>query len=300
MTARQYIREIVLRSCLPARERKRLKTDLENEINAALERGESIEQIMERMGDPDTVAAEIYENYSGETLRPFREYKSKRTLFGLPLVHIVRMNYGAMVPNTRVIAARGINIGGRYGYLTNFPTLPTARGVFAFGPKARGILAVGRMATGIFSIGNISAGLISIGNISAGLLSIGNFALALLIALGNFAAGLLSAGNMTLGYGVAGNMALGEFAIGNYVVGTHTFSISNLYTQLESVKLFFRELEAPMPVTAFFRYIEGLLEVLVDPIPAIPYLIIFFSILLIAILALCIVPNRLLNRNPHE
>ncbi|NLG87920.1 MAG: hypothetical protein GX494_01675 [Clostridiaceae bacterium] len=296
MNAKKYIREIIQRSCLPSGERKRLKSDLENEIASRLERGETIEQIIERMGDPDTVAAELYENFTGAAERPFFEYKSEKTLFGLPLVHIIRTNYAVPVPYVRTTGARGINIGGRYGRVRYSYGLPAARGVFAFGPKAKGIIAVGNFSTGFISIGNISAGIFSIGNISAGLLSLGNIALAPLVALGNFAAAALSAANMALGYAAAGNLASGKYAIGNEANGTFTFSVSNLYTQFEAIKAFISELEAPAVVKAFFGLIEKVCEIVIDPISTLPFHIAISCLLLAVILALYIVPNRLLTR----
>jgi hypothetical protein len=296
MNTKQYIREIIQRSCLPAGDRKRLKADLENEIKAALERGETIEQIMDRMGDPDKIAAEIYENYAEFPERPFREYKSKRTLFGLPLIHIIRLNYGVPVPHARAGSARFVNIGGRFGY-PGIRGIPTARGVFAFGPKAKGIIAIGNISSGFISVGNISAGMISIGNISAGILSLGNFALALLVALGNFAAGLLSAGNAVFGYGTAGNMAIGKYAIGNYIRGTDTFKITNLYNQMDEVRQFFAGLKAPAPVKAFYGFIEKISAAITDPMSVLPYYIIINVILAAIIAALIIVPRRLVIRN---
>lgn len=296
MNAKQYIKEIIQRACLPAAERKWLKTDLENEISSAMERGESIEQIMERMGDPDEVAAELYENFAVNPARPFREYKSKRTLFGLPLVHIIRSNYTAAVPHIRVAGARVVNIGGRYNNLSYYK-LPAAHGVFAFGPKAKGIIAVGNLSAGIIAVGNLSAGIISIGNLSAGLLTIGNIALAFLFALGNIAAGLLSAGNMAFGYAAAGNMALGNFAIGNSTDGVFVFTISNLSAQFENIKMFFARLDAPAPIKAFFGIVEKFLDILNNPYPALPIIIAIASIILIAVILISIiVPYRLLKR----
>jgi hypothetical protein len=248
------------------------------------------------MGDPDTIAAELYENFTGMTERPFLEYKSERTLFGLPLVHIIRTNYAAPVPYVRTFGARGINAGGRYGRIQYNYGLPAARGVFALGPKAKGIIAVGNFSTGFISIGNITAGIISIGNISAGLFSIGNISLAPLISLGNFAAGALSAANAALGYAAAGNLALGKFAIGNEVKGAFTFSVSNLYDQFEAIKSFISRLEAPAPVKAFFGFIEKVCGIIINPVSAAPFLIIISSLLLAVILILCIVPNKLLMR----
>lgn len=294
MKAKQYIREIIERSCLPARERKRLKTDLENEIYSALERGESIEQIIERMGDPDEIAAEIYENYTDISIRPFLEYKSKKKLFGLPLVHIIKVNHAVLVPYFRIVSSRGVNIGGRHNHFLFINGLPTARGIFAFGPKAKGIIAVGNLSSGFISLGNISTGLISVGNISVGLLSLGNLSLALLITLGNFVVGSLAAGNAAFGYAAAGNFALGKFAVGNETVGTFTFDISNLYAQLDAIKLFFSKLIAPAPVKSFFAVIEKIFEAFINPMSLVPFIIIFALIIMIVTLVLCIVPNRLL------
>lgn len=308
MKAKQYIREIIQRSCLPAGDRKRLRIDLNNEINTALERGETIEQIIKRMGDPDNIAAELYENYADSSDRPFREYKSKRTLFGLPLVHIIRSYYGVSIPNTRAGGIRAINIGGRYnnvqgiyGYMPGRYGLPTARGVFAYGPKAKGIIAVGNISSGFISIGNISAGILSIGNISAGIFSIGNFALALLIALGNMTAGALSGGNIAFGYGTAGNIAIGEYAVGNYVRGAVTYTITNLNEQLDAIRSFFGGLKAPAPIKVFYGFAERVIDAIADPLSAMPLIVTFSIILLAVILVLCIVPRWLiLHKNDQN
>ena len=76
MNAKQYIREIIQRSCLPPGERKRLRRDLESDIEAALERGERIEQVIERMGEPDKIAEELLKTIQ-TAQRAVPEYKSK-------------------------------------------------------------------------------------------------------------------------------------------------------------------------------------------------------------------------------
>ena len=286
MNQKQYIKEIIQRSCLPASERKRLKVDLENEINSSLERGDYIEQVIERMGDPDKVAAELFENFADITVRPFREYKSKRIVFGLPLVHIIRANYSVPAPQS-------------YGSRRNmyYLGLPTAHGFFAFGPKAKGFFAVGNFAAGFVAIGNFSAGIVSIGNISAGLLTLGNIALALLLSLGNLAAGLLAAGNVAIGYATAGNVAFGRYSVANEAIGTYTFSVSNLAMQLEELKLFLSGLNAPMPIRAFYDVIDRLSEAIITPASAITLCIALFVIITVIILSLCFIPRKLLDRN---
>ena len=247
------------------------------------------------MGEPDKIAEELFENYTNSSERPFREYKSKRTLFGLPLVHIIRSNYAAAVPLMRVAGARGISIGGRYGRVP-LGSLPVATGIFAFGPKAKGIISIGNLSAGIISIGNISAGVFSLGNISAGIFTIGNIALAVLVSLGNIVAGALSAGNIALGYGAIGNVALGEYAIGNVVYGVSTFKISNLYSQLEAARQFIKGLGAPAPIRAFFGLADRIVMALRDPGSALPYKIAFVLVLIAAIWAIYAATNRLLRQ----
>ncbi len=130
--------------------------------------------------------------------RNYYEYKSKASLFGIPLVHI--------------------NVG--------------------FGiRRAKGIIAVGTVATGLVSLGAISLGLLAFGAIAAGLLAIGAFALGGLtfggfsvgvIAIGGIAVGVYSIGGISLASNVAlGAVANAEIAIGDVVSGKHTFETVN-------------------------------------------------------------------------
>ena len=298
MNAKQYIREVLERSCLPKAERKKIKKDLEIEVFSALERGENMEEIIERMGSPEEVAAGLFENFIEIPARPFREYKSKKTLFGLPLVHIIRGSYAPSVQNTRSVSTRGFNVGGRYRN-TGF-SLPTARGIFAFGPKAKGVFAVGNLSAGFISIGNVSTGILSIGNLSAGLFSIANVSLGLLISFGNVAAGLLSAGNLSVGYAAAGNLALGEYALGNKAVGTFIFSITNLPAQFEQIKLFFSEMDAGAPVGIFYSIVREALEIIMNPVAVMPIAIISGIVLAVVVVTLCIAPKKLLNESDYN
>ncbi len=103
------------------------------------------------------------------------EYKSQRTLFGIPLIHI--------------------NIG---------------HGLY----KAKGIIAVGMVARGILSVGGLSMGIISLGGISCGLLSIGGISLALLMAIGGFSLGTIAMGGLALGIFALGGAAFGVYSVG--------------------------------------------------------------------------------------
>lgn len=108
------------------------------------------------------------------------EYKSERTLWGLPLVHIN-------------LCANG----------------------FCW---ARGIVAIGNISTGLISIGALSAGLFSFGAISVGLLSLGALVLGL-VSAGAVAVGLLAWGGCALGLVSVGGIAMGQYALGGVASG---------------------------------------------------------------------------------
>lgn len=115
-------------------------------------------------------------------------YKSRRTLWGLPLVHINLQDRG----------------------------LCRAKGIVAIGNVATGIVALGSVSAGLFSFGCISVGLLSLGAMAAGLISIGGIALGLL-ALGGIAVGILAIGGVAIGIYAAGGCALGsKIAVGDY------------------------------------------------------------------------------------
>ena len=104
------------------------------------------------------------------------EYKSQRTLFGLPLVHVR-------------LGDRGFGV-------------------------AKGIFAVGNVAVGLFALGGISLGLFSLGGMSVGGIAIGACAVGL-AALGGGAIGLLSVGGGSFGaYAVGGGAVGTQIAIG--------------------------------------------------------------------------------------
>lgn len=108
------------------------------------------------------------------------EYKSKRTLFDLPLVHI--------------------NVG---------------RGMH----RAKGIIAIGTIATGFISIGVLSFGLISIGALCLGiLLSLGAFSLGT-VSIGGIAAGIISLGGVSLGVFSVGGLSWGIYSVGGAAFG---------------------------------------------------------------------------------
>ena len=79
------------------------------------------------------------------------EYRSRRTLFGLPLVHI--------------------NLCDR--------SLCRAKGVIAIGNVATGLIAIGGFSAGLLTLGGFSAGLLALGGLAAGGISLGGLSVGL-------------------------------------------------------------------------------------------------------------------------
>jgi hypothetical protein len=128
----------------------------------------------------------------------FREYRSRWTLLGLPLVHV--------------------RCGARPG-----EKVRPAIGWIALGDRAFGILfAAGAVSVGGISFGGISAGLVALGGVSAGLFAIGGLALGAL-ALGGTAIGFVAAGGLATGWlGAEGGLAVArEFAVGGHALARY-------------------------------------------------------------------------------
>lgn len=106
--------------------------------------------------------------------RAHYEYKSKKMIGKLPLVHI--------------------NLG---------------MGVY----RAKGVIAIGTIAQGGLAVGFVSMGGFSIGILSSGLLALANFAFGI-VAFGSFAVGIISMGAFSFGIFSMGAMAYGQFAFG--------------------------------------------------------------------------------------
>ena len=100
------------------------------------------------------------------------EYKSKWTLFGLPLVHI---------------AAKADETTGR-------PVV--AKGIIAIGNIAVGVFALGGVALGGLAVGGVSIGALAVAGIAIGIGSMGGMALGAYAAAGGLA--------VSLGYAIGG------------------------------------------------------------------------------------------------
>lgn len=129
------------------------------------------------------------------------EYRSRATLFGLPLVHW--RSFGK-------VRRPGEKVQPAIGWI-------------ACGERAYGILyASGGIAVGGISTGALSIGLLSFGGLSIGLLAFGGFAIGA-VALGGGAIGLVASGGMALGWHAAmgGMVAAHELACGGAALGNH-------------------------------------------------------------------------------
>jgi RNA polymerase sigma factor (sigma-70 family) len=126
----------------------------------------------------------------------FYEYRSPRTLLGLPLVH-VRFN--------RDMAG------------------PPAKGWIAIGTKAYGIIfGAGAIAVGLISWGALAFGVVALGGVGAGLLGFGGMALGL-GATGGLAVGYVAFGGGAIAWlGAAGGVTIAHhFAVGGGALAQH-------------------------------------------------------------------------------
>ncbi|NOZ86117.1 MAG: hypothetical protein GXP49_07605 [Deltaproteobacteria bacterium] len=116
---------------------------------------------------------------AGRGVRIGYEYKSKRKILGMPLVHI---NQG-LDPKTGAPAV------------------------------ARGFVAIGNIAIGVFAFGGLSLGVFTLGGIAMGLLSFGGISIGIGLALGGVSIGYVAIGGLAIGKYAVGGMALGVHTI---------------------------------------------------------------------------------------
>lgn len=136
------------------------------------------------------------------------EYKSKKMIGNLPLVHI---HTGA----------------GLY----------RAKGVIAIGNIAEGVLAIGLVAMGGFALGLVSIGVVALATLAAGIFAFGSFAFGIItagaISVGIFSMGALTFGQFAFGASAHGaQVAVGDMAQGNIALG-YSQAVGN-YTQVSN------------------------------------------------------------------
>ncbi|HWI59797.1 MAG TPA: serine/threonine-protein kinase, partial [Bacillota bacterium] len=117
------------------------------------------------------------------------DYRSKATLWGLPLVHVAT----GLDPQT---GKRRI-----------------ATGIIAIGNVARGVVAVGGLAMGGIACGGLALGGVAFGGLGLGLIALGGLALALGVALGGGAVAPIAIGGGALGYWAYGGGAWGAHTL---------------------------------------------------------------------------------------
>jgi transcriptional regulator with XRE-family HTH domain len=130
------------------------------------------------------------------------EYKSKRLLFGMPLVHV---NVGVGIRRARGIIAVGT-------VATGIVTVGVVSlGVVALGALSLGLIALGALCIGVAALGALAVGALAVGGVAVGLLAIGGLALGV-YSLGGFASAL----RIAVGGYARGHIALGDVAKGDY------------------------------------------------------------------------------------
>lgn len=136
------------------------------------------------------------------------EYKSKKMIGNLPLVHI---HTGA----------------GLY----------RAKGVIAIGNIAEGVLAIGFVAAGGIVVGLVSVGFFALATLAVGILAFGSFAFGIItagaVSVGIFSMGALTFGQFAFGASAHGaQVAVGDVARGNIALG-YSQAVGN-YTQVSN------------------------------------------------------------------
>lgn len=212
-----YVNEVLSHIIADNKMKSRIRDDLTSQLNESAA-AEDIDEVLYRMGDPKEVAKEfmdsMYEDKSelldeviaersdkGIFMKRVYEYKSKTSIFGVPLVHIKFNRYGR-------------------------PTM--AKGIIAIGTVSVGVVSIGAFPLGIFCLGGLPIGLIAIGGVSIGLLlAIGGIAIGA-AAIGGIAVGLLAIGGISVGNIAIGGYANGIVAMGDHVSGDHVLHTRHL------------------------------------------------------------------------
>ena len=158
----------------------------------------------------------------------FRERKSKKMLWGMPLFHFGKNAHGVVAIGLKARGVLSIGVLSKgilsFGFLSMgiFSFGLASLGLMAFGTAALGILAFGCFCAGIFSAGAISLGIFSFGAICVGVISAGA------VSVGDFSAGALAIGK----YIAVGDSARAMIAIGETEAqGTLFEKIGNVSTQ---------------------------------------------------------------------
>ena len=72
MNQEKYVIAVLKKLKCSGSKKKEIRKELESDIAAALENGESLEEIMARMGSPASLAGEFNDNFSKEEITAFK------------------------------------------------------------------------------------------------------------------------------------------------------------------------------------------------------------------------------------
>ncbi len=213
----RYVNEVLSHIITDDNMKARIRDDLTSQLNESAA-SEDIDEVIHRMGEPREVAREFMDSmYDDKSelldevisdrsdnavfMKRVYEYKSKASLFGIPLVHIKFNRYGKPC---------------------------VAKGIIAIGTVSAGVISIGALPFGIICLGGIPIGIIALGGISIGLLlAIGGIAIGA-AAIGGVSIGLLAIGGVTVGNIAIGGYANGIVAIGDKVSGDHVLKTNHI------------------------------------------------------------------------
>lgn len=177
------------------------RPDMDNLVTLARYFGVTLDELVTGQSPaPSPEGRTVINNYYHSDRWEY-EYKSERTLWGLPLVHI-------HLKNNSLVRAKGIVAVGN-----------VAVGVVSVGLFSAGILSFGVLALGVLALGCLAAGVLSAGCVAAGVIAAGGFAFGWL-GLGGIVRGVYGAGGVVCASRIAlGGVAEAPLAIGCAVQG---------------------------------------------------------------------------------
>ena len=178
--------DAVVRKAMAHRPDQRYPTalDLSTELTAVAQ-GQSTKAGLESGGLKNRLAGAMGEIFVAH--RTQREFKSRATFLGLPLVHV--------------------NIGHR------IPGEPLRR--------AKGWIAIGEVATGFFAFGAFAAGVIAWGGLAFGGLVWAGLGMGL-VTFAGASIGVLATGGVAIGIGALGGLGIGMYVHAAKAIGMYT------------------------------------------------------------------------------
>jgi predicted Ser/Thr protein kinase len=157
---------------------------LENEPDKRYQHVSQVKTEVETIGGLSPAAMQMLTQFMG------REYRSKTTIFGIPLLHI----------------ASGID-----------PKTGKRR-------IAKGIIAFGDVAIGGFACGGVAMGGITFGGLCLGMISFGGLAVGLVLAIAGMAIGSIAFGGLAIGAVTIGGVSVGWYSFGGFAIGRHVLA----------------------------------------------------------------------------